>query len=131
MSGSNTGMVIFIVDDDESVRTGLSRLMRANGHEPRAYSSLSVCLDDIEVLEKPTGCILVDMAMPSLSGLQLQKRLSNSKMKLPIIVVSALVSDAAHEQARQFGARMFLHKPVDGQALLDAIDWLTDSAFTA
>lgn len=115
---------VFIVDDDESVRTGLSRLMRASGIRAKAFATPEAFLDAVDATSE--GCVLLDITMPNVTGPQVQKRLTGKGVHLPVIAVSARDSEEARETARELGASFFLHKPVDDQALLDAIAWVTD-----
>lgn len=113
--------VVYIVDDDDAVRDGFARLLRAAGLDPRPYDSTEQFLD--EVLDSPRACILLDITMPHMTGPQVQARLNNRRIALPVIMVSARDDEETRAWARGLGARMFLRKPVDDQALLDAINW--------
>ena len=115
--------LICIVDDDDSVRKGLSRLMRASGFEVRAYATPESFLTTARAESRT--CVLMDITMPRISGLQLQERLKEKGIDLPIIAVSARDDEDTRDSARKLGARFFLRKPVDDQALLDAIRWIT------
>lgn len=115
--------IVYIVDDDNAVRDGFARLLRAAGLEPRAYESAEAFLD--EVRNAPHACVLLDITMPRLTGPQVQARLHDRRITLPVITVSARDDDETRAWARVLGARMFLRKPVDDQALLDAINWVT------
>ena len=115
---------VFIVDDDESVRTGLSRLMRASGIRAKAFATPEAFLDEVNATSE--GCVLLDITMPNVTGLQVQEQLTRKGVHLPVIAVSARDSDDVRDKARELGASFFLHKPVDDQALLDAIAWVTD-----
>jgi FixJ family two-component response regulator len=114
--------IIYIVDDEESVRKGLSRLLRSMGMPSREFASAEQFLTELDPQQK--GCVLLDITMPRLTGLQLQNELKTRKIKLPIIAVSANDDADTSSQARQLGAQFFLRKPVDDQALLDAIRWV-------
>jgi FixJ family two-component response regulator len=118
--------VVYIVDDDDSVRTGLSRLMRASGVRARTFATPEAFLDD--VTPESDGCVLLDITMPHMTGLEVQGRLKEKGIHLPVVALSARDTDDVREAARALGARFFLHKPVDDQALLDAIAWVTDEA---
>jgi two-component system response regulator FixJ len=116
--------MIYIVDDEESVRRGLSRLMRSAGMSCRDFASAEQFLAEMDPQQK--GCILLDITMPGLTGLQLPNELKKRKINLPVIAVSARDDADTCNQARQLGARFFLRKPVDDQALLDAIRWVLE-----
>lgn len=115
-------LLVHIVDDDESVRKGLSRLMRSAGIESRAYESPQRFL--AEVRNEGHACILADITMPHISGLELAALLEAKGITLPIIAISARDDDETRQLARNLGVRFFLRKPVDDQALIDAISWV-------
>lgn len=125
VAGQPGPMVVYIVDDDDDVRNGLARLLRSVGLEPRPYENAERFLD--EILDTPPGCILLDITMPRMSGQQVQVRLNERHVGLPVIAVSARDDAETRAWARGLGARMFLRKPVDAQALIDAINWVTTS----
>lgn len=116
---------IFIVDDDDSVRRGLERLMRSAGHRPHAFENAERALRALD--HEPPDCILLDLTMPGLGGLQFQEVLRRDQARIPVIAVSARDDDDARQRSRDLGAKLFLRKPVDDQALLDAIDWVTNA----
>lgn len=118
--------IVYIVDDDDAVRCGLVKLLQSAGLDPRPYGSAADFL--AEVANLPGACILLDITMPRMTGLQVQSRLTECRIELPVITVSARDDDETRHWARSLGARMFLRKPVDAQALLDAISWVTASA---
>ena len=115
--------MIYIVDDDQSVRTNFARLMRSAGFSARTFASAEEFLASTHTLEP--GCLLLDVTLPGLSGLQLQAELNNRRILLPVIAVSARDDSETTETARKLGARCFFRKPVDDQALIDAIQWAT------
>ncbi|MFI5340140.1 MAG: response regulator transcription factor [Candidatus Methylomirabilales bacterium] len=125
MTKTHQALMIYIVDDDDSVRKGLSRLMLSAGFDVSAFASADRFLD--EVCEKRRACILLDMTMPGLTGLKVQKRLEDRGIQLPVIAVSARDDEETRQAARGLGAKFFFRKPVDDQALLDAIMWTTGS----
>lgn len=115
--------VVYIVDDDDAVRDGFARLLRAAGLDPRTYGSSEQFLAQESYV--PGACVLLDITMPRRTGLEVQARLKDRHIALPVITVSARDDEATRACARDLGARMFLSKPVDDQALLDAIHWVT------
>ncbi|QSX78792.1 response regulator transcription factor [Agrilutibacter solisilvae] len=127
---AGTGQVIvYIVDDDESVRTALARLMRSAGLEPRPYGDPARFLSEVGNIAN--GVILLDITMPLHSGTDVLHGLRSRQIVLPVIAVSARDDDDTRKSAREAGARLFLQKPADNQALLDAIHWLAGSAAQA
>jgi FixJ family two-component response regulator len=111
---------VFIIDDDPSARRGLSRLVRAAGLSVEAYGSA------LEFLERKHydgyGCILLDVKMPGLGGLELQEELVKADYSLPIIFVSGHADVPMTARAMKKGAVDFLTKPVDRQQLFKAIN---------
>ena len=116
-------LLVYVVDDDESVRTSLSRLMRSAGFAPRVFDSAEQFLRSLQT-ERP-ACVLLDITMPNVTGLEVQARLKDKGIKLPVIAVSARDDEDTRRLARELGVQFFLRKPVDDQALLDAIHWVT------
>ena len=117
--------VVFVVEDDESVRRSLGRLIRSEGFEVRLFESAARFLD--EVTATPGACVVLDITMPHISGLEVQNRLQERGIHMPVIVVSACDDDATRREAKRCGAKFFFRKPVDERTLIDAIDWAVDS----
>ena len=115
--------VVHVVEDDADVRTGFTRLLRSAGLEVHAYASAARFLDEVESV-KP-GCILLNIMMPGIRDPESLKILMGRRSSLPLIVVSALDTRPTQKFASELDAKMFLRKPVDDQALLDAISWVT------
>ncbi len=114
--------LIYIIEDDQSVRNGLMRLMRAAELPAQAYSDAQSFLDDVTIHSR--GCVLLDMTLPRLNGLEVQAMINARGLRLPVIALSARDDDEIRDRARAQGAMFFLRKPVDDQALLDAISWI-------
>jgi FixJ family two-component response regulator len=118
----NERCVVYIVDDDDLVRKGLARLMRAGGFTPKTYERPELFLQELD-FDTP-ACILLDITMPRMTGLQVQAKLKARGVTIPVIAVSARDDDETRLRARELDARCFFRKPVDDQALLDAISWV-------
>jgi two-component system response regulator FixJ len=116
---------VFVIDDDSSARNGLSRLLRAAGYPVHAFDSANKFLEYVD--EYTSGCILLDIRMPGMSGDELALELKNRRVNLPIIVVSADDDQENKRLAKDIGAVGFFRKPVDGTALLDMINWTLKS----
>jgi FixJ family two-component response regulator len=122
LEAKRCGMV-YVIDDDESVRKALKRLLRSADLDVEAFSSAEEFLSNSR--QGQNACILIDIQMPGLTGFDLQKRLLSQQVRIPVIVISASDDGQTREHARDLGAVGFFRKPVDDQALLDAIWWAT------
>ena len=124
MSTLAESFTVYIIDDDASVRSGLARLMRSAHLPSQAFASPG---EFLAVAETATdGCVLLDLTMPYMTGSEMQAHLRAIQFKLPVIVVSANDSENARQAAIALGASFYLRKPVDDQALIDAIHWVTE-----
>jgi RNA polymerase sigma factor (sigma-70 family) len=112
--------IIHVVDDDDAIRVAVSRLLRASGYQVKLYSSANDLLNNLS--GAPRGCILLDVQMPGISGLQLQEALAKSGFTLPIIFLSGHGDIAMSVKGIKAGAEDFLTKPVDKKILLRAIE---------
>jgi FixJ family two-component response regulator len=111
--------VVAIVDDDPSVRLGLQRLIRSVGWKAETFASAQEFLARARA-EAPT-CVVLDLQLPDLSGLDLQKRMAETGLETPIVFLTGHGDIPASVQAMKAGAIEFLTKPVDEQDLLKAI----------
>jgi FixJ family two-component response regulator len=111
--------LVHVVDDDESLRTGLLRLLRAAGFEARGYGSTGDFL--LHPLPDRPGCVLLDLQMPGPSGLELQQALKRQGVPLPVIFLTGHGDVASSVRAMQAGAVDFLTKPVKRETLFEAI----------
>jgi FixJ family two-component response regulator len=111
---------IHVVDDDASFRKALGRLLEALGHPVALYDSAQAFLHTVQADEP--GCILLDVDMPGLSGLQLQEHLGRMSNPLPVIFLTGHGDVAMSVRAVKAGAEDFLLKPVARAQLLDAIE---------
>jgi two-component system response regulator FixJ len=111
---------IYVVDDDKSARMGLRRLLRSSGFQVEIFGSAQEFLDHGPV--EDGGLIILDVRMPAINGLDLQKRLAARGSKLPIIFITGFEDPLARGEALKSGAIAFLQKPVDEQTLLGAIE---------
>lgn len=110
---------VFVVDDDPSLRTAVSRLIGSVGLPVRTFGSADEFLDNVD--PSLPGCVVLDVRMPGASGLDLQDRLAGEGFSLPVIFVSAHADVALTVRAMRAGALQVFTKPFDDQALLDAI----------
>ena len=112
---------IFIVDDDPSARQGLTRLLKTAGYRVKSFATRDQFLESV----KPpfSGCVIMDVRMPGAALKKFPDQLKRKGITMPLIVVTADDDPAAKLNARQMNAAAFFHKPVDGVALLDAVEW--------
>ena len=118
--------LVSIVDDDISVRRSTWRLLRSSGLRAEAFATAEEFLQSGLVDE--TACLLLDMSMPGMNGLALQRRLAETGRQIPIIFLSARASEDEERRALQAGAAKFLHKPASKEVLLQAIRAALDGA---
>lgn len=111
--------MVAIVDDDESVRGALLSTMKAAGLPARAFASAEEYLASGE--QNETGCLIADIRMPGMSGLELQARLEVEQRQIPILFISAHGDEEMRLQALRAGAVEFLAKPFDRKVLLDCV----------
>jgi FixJ family two-component response regulator len=111
--------LISIVDDDESVREALCRLLKSVGFAVRAFASAEEYLSS----DKPenSDCLLLDVRMPGKSGIELQRQLIAGHSKIPVIIITAYEDESVRAQAMRYQARDVLIKPFSEEALLNAI----------
>ncbi len=111
--------VVFVVDDDVSVRESLELLIRSAGWQPHLFASAQEFLDHPRVLVP--SCLVLDVSLPGLNGLDLQKRVANERTDMPIIFITGYGDVPMTVQAMKAGAVEFLTKPFNDDALLSAI----------
>ncbi len=112
--------VIAIVDDDLSVREGLETLLRSAGWRVETFASAQEFL--ARPRAGPPSCLILDLQLPGLSGLDLQKRMAEAELEIPIVFLTGHGNIPASVQAMKAGAVEFLTKPFDEQDLLRAIE---------
>jgi len=111
--------LIAIVDDDESVRSALEGLMKAVGLPAQAFASAEEFLSSGE--QQHTGCLIADIRMPGMSGLDLQARLNSERCRIPTIFITAHGDTTMRLQAMRAGAVEFLAKPFSDDVLLEHV----------
>ena len=112
--------LIAVLDDEASVRKALGRLLRAAGFDSRAFATGQEFLASCR--EQPPDCVVLDMHMPEMSGLEVQRRLNDSGLYLPLVLITA--DDESHHCQRSLdeGAVAWLRKPVDGPVLIERVE---------
>lgn len=114
------GPTIYVVDDDDGIRRALSLLMTTVGYEPTAFARPSEFLSKFDP-DRP-GCLVLDVRMPEMSGLEVQQHLNRSGATLPVILITGHGDITMAVQAMKNGAFDFLQKPFRDQDLLDRIN---------
>ena len=112
--------LVSIVDDDVSVRRSTRRLLHSAGLRAEAFASAELFLESGAL--QATDCLILDVRMPGIGGLELQGRLNVAESRVPIIFISAHDDGAARRQAMAAGAVVFFRKPFDAKALGAAIE---------
>jgi len=112
--------LISIIDDDEAIRRSLDDLIRSAGLRARVFSSAEAFLQSNQMSE--IDCLILDLCLPGMSGLELQRQLAEGNFDLPIILMTAHERGDQRRQAVEAGAVAFLNKPFEEADLLNAID---------
>lgn len=112
--------MLYIVDDDDAVRDGLRALLAAKGYEPRTFASSESFLEAVD--PNASGCALLDIRMPGMSGLDLQREMKRRGMALSVIIITGHGDVPLAVAALKAGAVDFIEKPFDSDTLLASID---------
>ena len=116
-----TKILVYVVDDDASVREALRMLFVSADMEVKTFKAAE---DFLECqVRKRNACLISDIKLKGLSGLELQQQLAQRGTNVPVIFLTAFDSNEIRQQAKQAGAAGYFRKPVDDQALLDTIHW--------
>ena len=113
-------LLIAVVDDEESVRKALQRLIHSAGYEVETYSSGAEFLQSTQ--DHEPACVVLDLRMPGVNGFDVQAELKQARMNLPVVVVTGHDTPLALARAMNQGAAAYLIKPIDERMLLRAID---------
>ena len=113
-------LLLCVVDDDEMLRESLPDLLREFGFSARAFSSGQEFLSSNDVGE--TRCLILDVAMPGMSGLEVQEELKRRGQAIPVIFITGQKDEEIRKQAFSQGAVKFLYKPFSDSALLEAVN---------
>ena len=116
---SKSRPLIAVVDDEESVAKALNRLLRSAGLDAETFTSGRKFLHSLQ--DHPPDCVVLDLHMPEVDGFEVLSQLAQTPAQVPVVVISGRDTLRARERAIVGGATAYLRKPVDGQALLDAI----------
>jgi len=119
MATQDKSKLVAIVDDDDSMRSALQGLLKATGLPSRAFASAEEFLTSGD--QHKTACLIADIRMPGMSGLELQARLNAEHCRIPIIFITAHGDSKMRMQALRAGAVEFLAKPFEDEALLESV----------
>src|SRR4051794_3494586 len=119
MAMESNAKIVAIIEDDESYRVAVQRLLKSAGLLVKSFDSAETFLDSGQQHE--TGCLISDIRMPGMSGLELQSKLNSDHCPIPTIFITAHGDEKMRMQAMRGGAVTFLTKPFDGEALLDFV----------
>ena len=119
--GEESKPVIYIVDDDESVLRAMKRLISSMDMDVQTFASGREFFDSD--YRNQNACLIVDVKMPGMSGMELQQKLVAKGSKLPVVFITAFDTEKIRGEAKKAGAAGYFRKPVDDQALLDSIQW--------
>lgn len=111
--------IVAVVDDDASVRRALTRLLQSAGLRVLTYASATEFLDT--GISSAPGCLILDIHLGGMSGLELLSQLRRSGHDLPVVIITAYDDPQAREAAQQGGCRAYLRKPLDAQFLLEEV----------
>jgi FixJ family two-component response regulator len=119
MVNQNKTKLVVVVDDDDSMRSAVQDLLEAVGLPASGFASAEEFLSSGKQHE--TACLITDIRMPGMSGLELQAQLNAERCRIPIIFITAHGDEKMRLQARREGAVEFLSKPFDNEVLLDGV----------
>ena len=125
MANERRAKMVAVVEDDASYRVALQRLLKSAGFSVQLFESAEDFLNSSQQHE--TGCLIADIRMPGMSGLDLQARLNTEHCPIPTIFITAHGDEKMRLQAMRGGAVKFLAKPFDGAILLEAVRVALDS----
>jgi two-component system response regulator FixJ len=111
--------IVHVIDDDEAVRQSIEFLLRTSGVMARTYDSASAFLNALPTID--SGCIITDVRMPGISGIDLLRRLGEMRIKMPVIVITGHGDVPLAVEAMKIGAADFLEKPFDDELLLRSV----------
>ncbi len=112
------GQIVHIIEDDQAVRESLDLLLRSAGLTARLYPS---ALDFLESRPAPTGCVVTDIRMPGLNGIELLEEMKKRRLGLPAVVMTAFADVPLAVKAMKLGAVDFIEKPFDDELIVSSI----------
>jgi FixJ family two-component response regulator len=119
MGAESDERIVAVIEDDDSYRSAVQRLLKAAGFRVRSFASAEDFLNSGQ--QQTTGCLIADIRMPGMSGLDLQSKLNSDHCPIPTIFITAHGDEKMRLQAMRSGAVKFLAKPFDGDTLLEGV----------
>jgi len=117
---------VYVVDDDESVRASLKMLIESSGYPVVTFESAEDFLH--QSFKESPACLILDIRLPGMSGFGLQKQLSESETRIPVIFITGHDKPRMEDEAKRIGGIAYLRKPFEEQCLLDAIELARERA---
>ena len=114
------GPLISVIDDDNSMRSAVLALVRSAGYEARSFASAEDFLDSADA--QGSACVITDIQMPGMDGIELKQHLMASRNAVPVIMITARHEADLEEKALASGAAFFLRKPFDADLLIECIE---------
>jgi len=112
-------LLVTVVDDEESVRKALARLIRAAGYDVETFGSGVEFI--LSLQKRLPDCVVLDLRMPVVDGFEIQRALSQAGARVPVVIITGDDSRENHRRTEAYGAHAYLRKPVDDVMLLEAI----------
>lgn len=112
--------LIAVVDDEESIRKAMLRLLRSAHYRAEAFCSAADFLDSLP--DRMPNCVILDLQMPNLTGVDVQRQLKERTDAPPVIIITAHDEPGTRQLCLDLGAALYLRKPIDGDALIDSIE---------
>jgi FixJ family two-component response regulator len=119
MGAESDEKIVAVIEDDDSYRSAVQRLLKAGGFRVQSFASAEDFLNSGQ--QQTTGCLIADIRMPGMSGLDLQSKLNSDHCPIPTIFITAHGDEKMRLQAMRSGAVKFLAKPFDGDTLLEGV----------
>ena len=121
MEDNANPITIYLIEDDTSVRRAMTRLLATAGYTVEAFAEAEAFLGFPYI--RKNALLITDIHLPGIDGLQLQKHLVDDGIAMPVIFITAYDSEEKRAKVKKMGATAYFRKPVDGTALIDAIEW--------
>lgn len=117
---SREDKLIYVVDDDDAVRDSLSLLLESAGHQVESFEAAAAALDSCR--SRPPACVITDIRMPEMDGLEFQQKLTDARIEVPVIVITGHADVPLAVRAMKAGAVDFIEKPFPDDAILASIE---------